>query len=127
MNPPPDARWVGFKEIRFAELADDFDEALNFIRASFPNTHFIFNKRNAEAVSQSSWHKNEPKEDVVNMVKTMDERFSMYAQKNPENTFISNHERTISDYRYLKTFFDQCNEPFEEKLIEKILSQPLTH
>lgn len=127
LNPPIDVRWVGFKEIRFSELGDNFDDALDFLHAYFPNVHIIFNTRNAEEVSQSAWHKNSPKEQVLSMVHQMDERFHNYARKHPETTFLANHQRTLTDYRYLKKFFDQCEEPFDPKNIKAILSEKLTH
>ncbi|WP_411958366.1 sulfotransferase [Paracoccus homiensis] len=58
LRPPQDARYFGFKEIRYITLDDRFPEMLHFMRAHFKDAFFIFNTRDAEDVKKSAWWKN---------------------------------------------------------------------
>ena len=72
LRPPKDARYFGFKEIRYITLDDRFPELLKFMRGHFKDAFFVFNTRNAEDVKDSGWWKNKDPDQVRQMVARMD-------------------------------------------------------
>ena len=127
LQPPRDVRWLGFKEIRYSSAGDKLEELLDFMRAHFPNAHFVFNSRKAEAVSQSDWWQNWKKEDVLKMVATMDERFDRYVAAHPECSFRTCYEEFTADPGVLRPLFDRLGEPFDPVAIQAVLDHRLTH
>lgn len=127
LQPPPDVRWLGFKEIRYNAAGDKLDEQLDFIRCHFPNAHFVFNSREAEAVSKSDWWQKWKKEDVLNLVAAMDDRFDRYAAAHPECSFRTRYEEFTADPGMLRPLFDRLGEPFDPLAIQAVLDHRLTH
>lgn len=127
LNPPAHSRWIGFKEIRFAELGDDFEGCMDFIRAFFPNPYMLFNIRDADEVSRSGWHEKSEKDEVKQMVGEMDSRFRAYAAKHGDQTFIANHRKTVDEPKYLGEFFSMIEEYLDMSLVKLVLSERLDH
>lgn len=125
--PPPDVRWYGFKEIRFAPLGEDFGAFLAFHRRNFPNAFFVFNSRNSGDVAKSAWWKNKPRNEVIAMVRKMDARFALYAQENPEHSHHVFYEETLKNPASLQPLFDKLDEPLDLAAAEDIMGQRLTH
>jgi hypothetical protein len=127
LQPSINVSWLGFKEIRYNLLGDEFDAYLDFIRLNFPNTQFIFNMRNSEEVMKSGWWVNSPKEKVLAIVDNMDSKFNSYASANPEISFLTRHEKTRDDPTYLKELFERIGETYDAQKIASIMAQRLNH
>ncbi len=127
IQPPRDTRWIGFKEIRYPRLADDFPAFLEFCQRAFPNPFFVFNSRNGDDVAKSKWWANQPRDQVLDLVSTMDARFSEYADTHPHRSHHVFHEQTCSDLTSLQPLFDKLGEPLDLETAQKILATPLTH
>jgi len=125
--PPKDVRWFGFKEIRFVTAGQDFDAFLRFYKRNFHNAFFVFNSRNAEDVAKSAWWKDKPLDQVLNMVRTMDERFATFAAANPDCTQHVRYEDTLRDPASLQPLFDKLGEPLDMDLVQEIMARRLTH
>ena len=127
LRPPREARWIGFKEIRYQTLEQDFVPFLEFCQRSFPNPVFVFNSRNGLDVSKSRWWANKPRETVLDMVATMDARFAEFAGANPACSHRVFHEQTRADLTTLRPLFDKLGEPFDLKAARKIAAKKLRH
>lgn len=127
LAPPPDARWFGFKEIRYSQVGDDLEAFLDFIRARFPNAHFIFNTRRGEAVAASRWWRKRKTEDVLAMVAAMDARFARYAAAHPDCCFETRYEDFTAEPEVLRPLFERLGEPFDPAAIRAVLEHRLTH
>lgn len=127
LQPPTDAHWIGFKEIRYPALGDDFPAFLNFCRRGFHNAFFVFNSRNGEDVARSKWWARKPREDVLDLVNQMDERFADFADRNPEFSHHVRHEQTIANPATLQPLFDKLGESLDIAAAETILGERLTH
>lgn len=127
LRPPQDVRWFGFKEIRFASLGKDFDAFLNFHKRVFPNAFFVFNSRNGEDVVKSAWWKDQPRDKVLNMIRTMDGHFARFAAANPECAHHVFYENTVSDPASLQPLFDKLGEPLDLEAVRDRLDRQLTH
>nr|WP_256447773.1 sulfotransferase [Paracoccus marinaquae] len=125
--PPRDARYFGFKEIRYNALGDQLPEVLDFMRFHFKDALFIFNTRNLDDVANSAWWKNWNREDVVSLVQGMDRRFAEYHAAHPEFTEMLAYENFSSDPLALKPLFEKLGEPFDEARIKSVLSNRLKH
>lgn len=125
--PPKDARYFGFKEIRYNSLGDKFPELLDFIRFHFKDAFFVFNTRNVDDVAKSAWWKDWKTADVHTLVHTMDRRFADYHASYPKDSIILSYEQFSTDPMALKPLFDRLNEPFDQARITAVLGKRLTH
>ncbi|MDK3074543.1 sulfotransferase [Sedimentitalea sp. JM2-8] len=127
LKPPQNARWIGFKEIRTGAVNDEFAAFLNFHRRNFPNPFFVFNSRNAEDVANSSWWKDEPRADVLHMIRKLDDRYADFAAKNPNCSHHVFHEETVKNPISLRPLFDKLGEPLDLPAVAQVMERRLTH
>lgn len=127
IQPPANARWIGFKEIRYQALGEDLADYLQFVRRTFPNAHFVFNSRKAEDVAKSKWWAKKPEVEVISIVERMDERFADYAKAHPDHSKHVFYEETVADPKSLKPVFNMLGEELDLDLAQSILSVRLKH
>lgn len=127
LRPAKDARWIGFKEIRYSAFDEDFGLALDFIASNFKNSYFIFNSRDASSVARSSWWKTRDPGSVRDMVQTMDKRFAAYAKSNPHNTFLNSFENLLENPLFIEPLFNMLGEEFSEERVRSVLNNKLSH
>lgn len=127
LRPPATARWIGFKEIRYAEFGDDLPRYLDFMARHFKNAVFVFNTRDAESVSKSGWWRTKDHDEVVAMVRGQDARFKAYAAAHPRSCFVNSFERMLAEPESLKPLFAMLGEDFDRDAITNILSNKLRH
>lgn len=127
LQPPREARWIGFKEIRYPALGEALPEFLQFVRRTFPNAHFVFNSRKAEDVARSKWWAKQPRDHVVSLVERMDARFADYAAANPDHAKHVSYEAVVADPATLVPVFEMLGEPLDLDLARSILSVRLSH
>lgn len=128
IQPPADARIVGFKEIRFHEAGEEqFENYLNFIANKFPGTKFIFNTRNWEAVSKSSWWATMNPERVREIVETCDRMYANYALKHPGYCHQMKYEDFSGNAEAFRGLYEFLGETFDLAKVEGLISQRLKH
>lgn len=125
--PPRNAKYFGFKEIRYNALGDRFSDMLDFMRFHFKDPIFVFNTRNVADVAQSAWWKDWKSEDVERLVRDMDRRFIEYHNLHKECSIMMSYEHFSQDPTALKPLFDMLDEPYDQKKINDVLAMRLTH
>lgn len=116
----------GFKEIRYSnqDIGDDFDEYLEFLRKIFPNVAFIFNTRNLKDVTKSGWWSKQKSEDVIALLKSVENNFNKYIKKNPQFSFHITYEDIINKSNKLEDLFDFIGMQFNLNVVEQVLKTP---
>lgn len=127
LAPPPDARWFGFKEIRYDAFGDRLEEVLDFIASRFKYPVFVFNTRDAEQVARSSWWRDWNSEDVRRLVEQQDQRFARYCRMHPQNCFLAKYEDYTADPLALQGLFDLMGEPLPKAGLRQQLDIWLDH
>lgn len=128
LQPPEDARVVGFKEIRFHEAGEElFEPFLDFICGVFPGARFIFNMRRWEAVSKSSWWATMEPDNVREIIEGADSLYKAYATKNPSCSLLMQYEDYAANTAGLKPLYDYLGEAFDEAIVADILGDRLKH
>ena len=118
-----DIKAYGFKEVRYYE-AEKFDKYLDFLDKVFPNVCFIFNTRNKNDVSNSSWWKNRSKDSVVKLLEDTENKFKNYAKNHPNNCFLIKYEDVINKTENLKSMFEFIGAGYVDRDIDKIINLP---
>lgn len=128
LRPPEDARWIGFKEVRYIQMGTQLPDFLNFCRRVFHNPFFVFNSRNIEDVAKSGWWATQPLDEVRFKLKRSDEIFARYAGNNPD---VSHHvvyeEMLANPGAMLRPLFDKLDEPYDAARVAQIMGKRLTH
>gem|GEM_PF-866535 len=116
----------GFKEIRYHELGDDFDQYLDFLSELLPNPAIIFNTRNLGDVTNSAWWQKQNSERVINRLRKMERRFQAYGE-NRKNCFHISYEDVVSKSHKLEKLFDFLGAPYSPERVDTILSVSHSH
>ncbi|HEY8594864.1 MAG TPA: sulfotransferase [Devosiaceae bacterium] len=127
IRPQSNVRWVGFKEIRYSELKEDFVSFFDFARKVFPNLFIVFNSRNVSAVRESGWWAKMDPDNVAKIISEMDARFSSYSQSAPHCTFHAHHEETSTNPSSLSALFEMLGEPMDIERLRLAVTSKLTH
>ena len=104
-------KFFGFKEIRFPETQDEFNDYLDWWRLIFPDIYFIFTVRNINTLQKSGWWKPKDREKLLNQEKLLRSR---------TDGFLMEYENF--DWKGL---FDFIDEPYNESEVQRILNKKL--
>lgn len=127
LKPEVGCRVSGFKEIRLHEDPNFFEDHINYLRDSFPKARFLFQTRNHNAVSRSSWWASKPKHVVYNQLKQADEIFLEYSRKNPDICFTISYEKYAEGINYARKIYNFLGEDMSDDAIGATLGQKLRH
>ncbi len=128
LQPPKDARVVGFKEIRFNESGpNEFIDLLDFMAHHFSPTKFIFNMRRWEDVSQSGWWKDCDPEKVRQEVEKNDRQFQAYAEDHPDTCYLMRYEDYSGKPEAFGGLFEFLDEPFDLDRLSLVTGRRLKH
>ncbi|MFC3571276.1 sulfotransferase [Paracoccus simplex] len=127
LRPPKDCRVCGFKEIRFHEDPSFFRHHLDIMRAAFPKTRFLFQRRNHEAVARSSWWAKQPREQVFSQLRLAERLFADYIAEHPDCTMMLDYERLVSDPEHIRAMHDFLGEPMDPAAVKAVLARSLKH
>lgn len=126
--PPPGARILGFKEIRYAPLDRAYlSEFLEFVLSAFDNSFILFNQRDPEAVAQSSWWANKPAHEVVKIVTNANDAFAAYVARRPKRTRVVHYEQVVADKEYIRSIFQFLGETMDDEKVAQVLGTKLEH
>ena len=127
IQPPEDARVIGFKEIRFHEAEEEFDAFLEFVASQFAPARFIFNLRGWESVSKSGWWKNCAPDMVKGLVEKADAQFLAFAKKHPASCFVARYEDYVGKPDYWRQMFDFLGEAYDPERVKELSDRKLKH
>jgi len=111
----------GFKEIRYNDVGEEFDDYLDFLYLLFPSAAFIFNTRDHESVASSGWWKDEERSSVTQALSTMDARFSAYAA-DKDHCFSIRYEDLVAQGEPLRDLFSFLGAPYNSEEVATILN-----
>ncbi|MDF3904333.1 sulfotransferase [Paracoccus sp. AS002] len=127
LKPTPGCRVSGFKEIRFHEDPRFFQTYMGILRDTFPNARFLFQTRNHDAVSKSSWWAKHPKDTVLKELQRAEAMFKSFAKENPQHSFTIEYERYSEGASYVQHIFDFLEEPHNPESTALVLGRSLKH
>lgn len=127
LKPDPGTRVSGFKEIRFHLRPKLFAPTLRFIREFFPNSRFVFNTRDLEAVSRSGWWANMDPGIVRAELEAAEKLFAEYAARHPRVCHHVHYDSYVGQPDTLRSLFDFLGEEMRPDVIERVLGTPLDH
>lgn len=113
----------GFKEIRYADHPEDFEQYLEFLTMVFPKPAFIFTKRNHADVASSSWWKESSAADVASVLARMDDAYDRYLESH-DNAFVIRYEEMVSGPPGVRPMLDFLGARMSDDTIREILSRP---
>ncbi|MFN3513530.1 MAG: sulfotransferase family protein [Phenylobacterium sp.] len=127
LMPPPDARAVGFKEIRYFHEPEELETYIAFIRQFFAPARFVFNTRNPEAVAGSSWWKEKPREEVVAQIADWNRTIEAYVARHPQDCLLVHYDAFVADPERLRPLFEFLGEPYDPDYVAQTLEKRLQH
>ena len=126
LNPPESIRVLGFKEIRYHHDLGFLEPMLSTIEEFFPRTRFMFQTRDWESVSNSSWWRRMEGEEVRKIVSDSDDAFRKYAS-GKENCFIMDYSKFSQGLKGMEELFEFLGERMDEEVLDSILNERLLH
>lgn len=114
---------IGFKEIRYLDILEDFDAYLNFLAALFPETAFIFNTRNHDHVLHSAWWRRANPHEAKRKLEKLEAAFRAYA-KGKTNCYSLTYEDLVARNDRFKGLFAFLGVAYQPEVIQVILDTP---
>lgn len=127
LNPDPDVRVSGFKEIRFHTNPNMFTHYLGFMHKYFPNAKFIFNTRDHASVAKSGWWAERPPQVVLKTLNQAEQLYKEYLKKYPNRGLLMHYDDYVADVTALHPLFEFLEEDMNMDVIENIMSKKLMH
>lgn len=127
LRPPAEARWIGFKEVRYLQMGANLPQFLNFCRRVFHNPFFVFNSRNHADVCKSKWWAEHPEEVIRPQLERADEIFTRFSTNHPRISHHVQYEEYVADPTRLKPLFEKLGEPYDVDQVAQVMGKRLTH
>lgn len=127
--PGPEAKVVGFKEIRHTPAAmsdEDFDGYVGFLTKAFAPARIVFLSRNPEDVMKSGWWKNMRPDRVRDLIAGADARFERAAERLPEAIHVR-FEDIAGDEAARRALFSHIGVDYDPSVAAAALARKLTH
>jgi hypothetical protein len=124
LRVPPGTRVAGFKEIRYMASyfkEGEFADYLAFIDQWFPNSAFVFNSRNIDAVAASGWWKDDPNA-MADLVAT-EALMRSAANRYRDQSIWLEYEEFCSNVTHLKGLAEFLGETFDPDRIQAVLKE----
>lgn len=112
---------VGFKEIRYSDNLQEFEEYLGFLQLLFPNTAIIFNTRNIDDVLKSGWWQDQTRADSTKQLEAIEAKYHSYHQEN-NNTFKIKYEQVKENGEMLQKLFSFLGADYKSSEVETVLA-----
>ena len=121
LQPPPDARCCGFKEIRHThdDMKDgEFLSYMAFLKHYFPGAQVLSstNVRNPADAARSAWWAQRP--DDESLLTRARERLAAFAQHNPEDALLFDYDAAEGLFRFL-------GEPYSPNMLHLVRRKEL--
>lgn len=121
LKPTRHTRVAGFKEIRYQLLQEhEIEDFISFMVTYFDNPCFIFNERNIEDTSISSfWNTVDNPKKIIN--KALENMKQMYSLLQDRSYWV-NYDEYTKNPAQLEGLFAFLDEPFDLDQIQKIMN-----
>lgn len=119
LRPTPDARIVGFKEIRWPE--GELVEFLDFLTALFPGARFIVNTRDLDKVARSGWWAKDPQ--AREKLEAKERELIAALDVLGDRAFRVHYDEYVADPGSLRALFDWLGQPFDEDAVRRTLAR----
>lgn len=125
IHPVPDSRVVGFKEIRWADLAGDGTPHLmayvRFLRRVFPGARFVVTTRDLEEVARSRWWADTP--NAIDGLRRADAQLRRLAEDLGDQAYLMHLNDYVRDPSLLRGLFVWLGEPFDAEAVAAVLAR----
>lgn len=120
LKPPHDCIATGYKEIRYgARDMPDLAAHLAFVRQVFPDARFVFNVRNVEDTSRSSWWQNDP--EAIPYLTDFQQRMSVAFEAHRDHAIWLRYEDVVSDLSTIRRLFDFLGDGVADSVVKEVL------
>lgn len=120
--PPPGARAIGFKEVRYPLLSDaEFEEFLGFVRAFFSRPLFILHTRSIDD-TLASLKRNNMRQDAEQL-RHHDRRMRRLAAFGAADTFHTHYDDFAGRPEALRPLFSLLGAEFDHDRLSSVLSR----
>jgi hypothetical protein len=123
-QPRPEPRIFGFKEIRYIECRADFHEYLGFLRLVFPEPCFVFNTRDFDEVSRSSWWQTHDRAELRALLDDMHRLFAEALAREPERGFLIDYQELTANGARVEELFAFLGAPYDRERVAAVLREP---
>lgn len=114
----------GFKEIRYPQSQNEFEDYMDFLREIFPDVCLLFNRRNLDDVFKSGWWRNiEDKAESRAKLVRLEKKFDAYQKKHPGSCFQIAYEDVVFKSQNLLKMYDFLGAEYSEATVDKVLSR----
>lgn len=113
----------GFKEIRYDEVGDRFEDYLRFLETLFPQAGFVFLTRRLDDVLNSAWWKERDPEEVRRRLEETEGRFAGFANGR-SNCFQITYEDIVSRSDRLRLLFEFLGAPYRPGDLDIVMAAP---
>lgn len=127
LQPDPDVRVSGFKEIRFHSKPAAFMGYMTFIHTFFPNAKFIFNTRDHASVARSGWWAERDPAEVSATLTGAEALYTRYIDRFPERSLHLHYDDYVADRTKLKALYDFLQEPYDPNIVDLAMDKRLDH
>lgn len=119
------AECYGFKEVRYISHLNSFKEYLDFLELVMEDTAIVFNVRNHEDVSNSSWWKKTNKTELIKKLQEIEIQMNEFS-KSKNNVIKVSYEKIV-DKSDIKKLFNFLDVKYNESEIARILATEHSH
>lgn len=127
LQPPPDTRVSGFKEIRFHLAGAYVETYLDFIKRFFPKARFVFNTRDHAAVARSGWWASMDPAVVKRELEAAEKMFARMRARLDDKALALHYDDYVGAPQALRPLFDFLGEPFDAGRVRELTERRLTH
>lgn len=113
---------LGFKEIRYLEAEQDFDNYIAFLIQLFPKALFIVNRRDHKAVVESAFWADKPLESALDELRRTDELFDRLPSLHSA-VFDLNYEDLSLESDKLRELYRLIGASYSEEALAPVLAQ----
>ena len=115
-------RCLGFKEVRYLEVADHFDEYVGFLTDIFPNALFIVNRRDHGEVARSGFWADIPSDEALAELLEIDKLFDRLPNLHPQVFELDYSDISIESGR-LQALWKTIGADFPRDQVKTLLSE----
>lgn len=130
LRPEPDARAVGFKDIRYTpdHMSDDiFEATIDFLLNAFSDPYIVFLSRDPSHVARSGWWKRQDPEKVIKLLENSTSRFEKAATSFADRCILIDHAEYKGKLDGLRKIVDWLGESVSDDHLRLISAHHLNH
>ncbi len=118
LQPAPDTRVTGFKEIYW--MAERMPDFLAFMQQVFPGARFVFNTRDLDEVARSKWHARNPNARAE--LEILEKQYVEALDPLGDRVYRVHFNDWVADPTRLRGMFDWLGEEYDEARIREVMS-----